>query len=134
MATTMVLFLTSPAYGALGKDLEARGLEFAHTDLPTGVVLADGRHAILTKDRKANIAAFDALADGDGMAFAREMDRMGADAPFMFSLLGGSLWSGGIFKTMLKEAWKRGPAISLHGSARRSSTDAIISKPPIGPT
>lgn len=109
MATTMVLFLTSPAYAALGKDLEARGLEFAHADLPTGVVLADGRHAILSKDRKANIAAFDALAEGDGKSFAREMDRMGADAPFMFSLLGGSLWSGGIFKTVLKEAWKRGP-------------------------
>lgn len=109
MATTMVLFLTSPAYGALGKDLEARGLEFAHADLPTGVVLADGRHAILSKDRNANIVAFDALADGDGKAFAREMDRMGADAPFMFSLLGGSLWSGGILRTVLKEAWKRGP-------------------------
>lgn len=109
MATTMVLFLTSPAYGALGKDLDARGLEFAHADLPTGVLMPDGRHAILSKDRQRNVAAFEALATGDGQAFAREMDRLGADAPFLFSLLGGALWSGNIFKTVLKEAWKRGP-------------------------
>lgn len=87
MATTMVLFLTSPAYGALGKDLEARGLEFAHADLPTGVLMPDGRHAILSKDRQKNVAAFEALAAGDGQAFAREMDKLGADAPFLFSLL-----------------------------------------------
>ena len=66
MATTMVLFLTSPAYGALGKDLEARGLEFAHADLPTGVLMPDGRHAILSKDRQKNIAAFEAFAAGVG--------------------------------------------------------------------
>ena len=31
MATTLVLFRTSPAYQALGKDLEARGFAFADT-------------------------------------------------------------------------------------------------------
>lgn len=108
MATTMVLFLTSPAYGALGKDLEARGLEFAHADLPTGVLRPDGSHVIFSKDRARNVAAFEALAAGDGHAFSREMDRLGADAPFLFSLLGGSLWSGGVLKTVVKEAWKRG--------------------------
>ena len=94
MATTMVLFLTSPAYGALGKDLEARGLEFAHADLPTGVLRPDGSHVIFSKDRRRNIATFDALSLGDGQTFSREMDALGADAPFLFSLLGGALWSG----------------------------------------
>ena len=108
MATTMVLFLTSPAYGALGKDLEARGLEFAHASLPTGVLRPDGSHAILSMDRARNVASFEALAVGDGQAFAREMDRLGADAPFLFSLLGGSLWSMPMLKTVVKEAWKRG--------------------------
>ena len=108
MATTMVLFLTSPAYGALGKDLEARGLEFAHASLPTGVLRPDGSHAILSMDRARNLAAFEALAAGDGQAFGREMDRLGADAPFLFSLLGGSLWSFPMLKTVMKEAWKRG--------------------------
>src|ERR1041384_515320 len=83
MATTMVLFLTSPAYGALGKDLEARGLEFAHAELPTGVLMPDGRHAILSMNRQKNVAAFEAFAAGDGQAFSREMDKLGADAPFL---------------------------------------------------
>lgn len=108
MATTMVLFLTSPAYGALGKDLEARGLEFSHADLPTGVLQPDGSNIIFSKDRKRNIATFEALAPGDGQAFSRDMDRLGADAPFLFALLGGALWSGSTLKAVSKQAWGRG--------------------------
>lgn len=108
MATTMVLFLTSPAYGALGKDLEARGLEFAHADLPTGVLRPDGAHVIFSKDRKRNIATFEALSPGDGKSYARDMDRLGADAPFLFALLGGALWSGTTLKSVAKQGWGRG--------------------------
>ncbi len=89
-----VLFLTSPAYGAIGRDLEARGLEFAHADLPTGVLRPNGSHVIFSKDRRRNIATFDELSLGDGQTFLREMDALGADAPFLFSLLGGARWSG----------------------------------------
>jgi len=108
MATTMVLFLTSPAYGALGKDLAARGLEFAHAALPTGVLRPDGSHVVLSMDRARNIAALEALAPGDGKAFSQAMNRLGGDAQFLFSLLGGSLWSGGIAMTLVKQAWRRG--------------------------
>src|SRR6185437_10356951 len=66
MATTFVLFITSPAYALLGPELERRGLSFAHSDQPTGVLLPDQRYAILYKDRARNVAAFDALAAGDG--------------------------------------------------------------------
>ncbi|NKN39264.1 NAD(P)/FAD-dependent oxidoreductase [Agrobacterium sp. a22-2] len=108
MATTMVLFLTSPAYGVLGKDLEARGLEFAHADLPTGVLRPDGSHVIYSKDRQRNIATFEMLAKGDGQTFDREMNAFGADAGFVFALLGGNLWSTTTLKTVAREAWKRG--------------------------
>jgi len=37
------LLLTRPAYADLGKDLEARGLHYVNTDLPTGVSMDDGR-------------------------------------------------------------------------------------------
>ena len=47
MATTFVLFITSPAYAELGPELEKRGLAFAHTPAPTAVLLPDGRHVIL---------------------------------------------------------------------------------------
>ncbi|AVA22680.1 MULTISPECIES: NAD(P)/FAD-dependent oxidoreductase [unclassified Rhizobium] len=108
MATTMVLFLTSPAYGAIGKDLEARGLEFAHADLPTGVLRPDGSHVIFSKDRRRNIATFDELSLGDGQTFLREMDALAADAPFLFALLGGALWSGSTLRTVVKQGWGRG--------------------------
>jgi phytoene dehydrogenase-like protein len=108
MATTFVLFITSPAFAELGPELEKRGLSFAHTPTPTAVMLPDGRHAVLTMDRKANVAAFDALAAGDGARFAADVDKVGADAPFLFALLGGTLWSRAMLKIVAREAWRRG--------------------------
>ncbi len=108
MATTMVLFLTSPAFAAIGKDLEARGLEFCHAGLPTGVLQPDGRHAILSMDRARNIAHFDGLAAGDGATFDKEMGRFAGNAGFVFGLLGGNLWSLATAKLMAREAWKKG--------------------------
>jgi phytoene dehydrogenase-like protein len=109
MATTLVLLLTSPAYRALGKDLEARGFAVAHSDLPTGVLRPDGSFVLFSRDRARNVAAFEACAKGDGETFSKEMERMGADAPFLFSLLGGALWSRGTAMALVREAWKRGP-------------------------
>jgi phytoene dehydrogenase-like protein len=123
MATTLVLFLTSPAYGAIGKDLEARGFAVAHSPLPTGVLRPDGSHVLYAMDRKRNVATFEALASGDGLSFAREMDQMGADAPFVFALLGGQLWSRQMAMTIAREAWKRGPRAlaAWFGEAMRPS-------------
>ncbi|HUC48293.1 MAG TPA: NAD(P)/FAD-dependent oxidoreductase [Xanthobacteraceae bacterium] len=108
MATTFVLFLTSPAYAELGPELEKRGLAFAHTPTPTAVLLPDGRSAVLAMDRAANIAAFERLAPGDGARFDTDIGRIGADAPFLFALLGGTLWSSAMFKIVAREAWRRG--------------------------
>ena len=109
MATTFVLFVLSPAYAALAPELEKRGLQFVHPDIPTGVLRPDGSHLVLTKDRDANVAAFEKLAAGDGLQYADDMERLGANAPFLFALLGGRLWSWPMAKTLLREAWKRGP-------------------------
>ena len=108
MATTFVLFITSPGYAVLGPELQKRGVIFADCDLPTGVLLPDGRHAVLTKNRARNIAALDALTAGDGASFAGQMDRFGANAGLMFGLLGGSLWSLATARLLLREGWKRG--------------------------
>jgi phytoene dehydrogenase-like protein len=109
MATTLVLFLTSPAYRAIGSDLEARGFKVAHSPLPTGVLRPDGSHVLFSMDRARNVATFEALAKGDGEAYSREMNQMGADAPFLFSVLGGQLWSRQMLVSVAREAWKRGP-------------------------
>lgn len=108
-ATTFVLFTLSPAFATLGPELAARGLSFSNTDAPTGVLRPDGSHAVLRRDRAANIAALDALAPGDGARFDARMKRLGGNAPLLFSLLGGPLWSRKTATLLAKEAWRRGP-------------------------
>jgi len=109
MATTFVLFMTGPGYAALGADLGRHGLEFCHTDSPTGVLRPDGSHAVLTMNQAANIAAFNAIAAGDGDQHGRDVGEIGANAPLLFALLGGNLWSWPTFRLLAREAWKRGP-------------------------
>ena len=71
--------------------------------------MPSGDSLTLGRDRAANIAAFEALAAGDGKQFAADMERLGGNAPFLFSLLGGRLWSWAMARTVAREAWKRGP-------------------------
>jgi phytoene dehydrogenase-like protein len=108
LATTFVLFVTSPAYAALADDLGKRGLEFCHTATPSGVLLPDGRATVLRMDRAANFSAFEALAAGDGAAYARDLESLGPDLGLVFSLLGGSLWSRATATVLAREAWRRG--------------------------
>ena len=109
MATTLVLFITSPAYAALGADLARHGLEFCHTATPTGVLMPDGRHAVLSTDRAANIAALNAVAAGDGEQHGRDVGDIERNASLLFGLLGGALWSRPTLKLLAGEAWRRGP-------------------------
>lgn len=108
MAATFVLFLTSPAYGELAEDLGRHGLEFCHTQHPTAVLRPDGSALVLSMDRAANIAAFNARAAGDGDRHAQDVGGIEADAPFLFALLGGDLWSRQTAKLLAGQAWKRG--------------------------
>ncbi len=123
MATTFLLFVTSPAYAALGPELERRGLAFAQSELPTGVLRPDGRSLVLSRSRKANVAAFEAAAPGDGAAFNREMTLFGRNAALIFALLGGQLWSRATLRAILVELWRRGPR-SLAGLLGEALTSA----------
>ncbi|TIP25672.1 MAG: NAD(P)/FAD-dependent oxidoreductase [Mesorhizobium sp.] len=109
MATTFVLFITSPAYAALGQDLARHGLEFCNTGTPTGVLRPDGSHAVLRTDRAANIAAANTLAAGDGDRHGGDVGEIERNAGLLFGLLGGSLWSYPTTRLLLGEAWRRGP-------------------------
>ena len=93
MAATWVLFLTSPAGAALGPHLARHGFDYCHTSHPTAVLRPDGSSLVLTTDRATNIAAFNAVAAGDGDRHAADVGAVEADAPFLFSLLGGALGS-----------------------------------------
>ena len=109
MATTFVLFITSPAYAALGKDLARHGLEFCNTATPTGVLRPDGSCLVHRMDRSANVATFNTLTEGDGGSYAVDVGVIEKNAGLLFGLLGGGLWSYPTFKLLAGEAWRRGP-------------------------
>lgn len=119
MAATFVLFLTGPAHAALGEDLALHGLEFCHGGTPTGVLRPDGSALVLTTDRAANVAAFNALAAGDGDRHAADVGGIEADAGFLFPILGGALWSGRTARMVGKRAWQQGlrPTAEWFGKA-----------------
>jgi phytoene dehydrogenase-like protein len=108
MAATFVLFLTGPAYGALGDDLAQHGLEFCHTPHPTAVLRPGGRALVYGKDRDANVAAFNALSPGDGDQLRADLDDLEGNADFLFALLGQPLWSRATALLMAKRVWKKG--------------------------
>lgn len=109
MATTFVLFITSPAYAGLAGDLGKHGLEFCHSEHPTGVLLPDGRSAVLSMKRPENGASLDRLAQGDGARHLADVGGVEQNAPLLFALLGGQLWSWPTAKLLAGEAWRRGP-------------------------
>lgn len=109
MAATFVLFLTSPAGAALGPHLARYGFDCCHTRHPTAVLRPDGSALVLTTDRAANVAAFEALSPGDGAAHAADVGGIEADAPFLFGLLGGRLWSWPTLRLLIGQGRRRGP-------------------------
>jgi len=108
MATTFVLFLTSSAYAGLADGLARHGFELCHASHPTAVLRPDGAHVVLTMDREANRARFNELHNGDGDTHVADVSAIEADAPFLFALLGGSLWSWPTARLLAGQAWKRG--------------------------
>ncbi|EKF19042.1 phytoene desaturase family protein [Nitratireductor pacificus] len=109
MATTFVLFVTSPAYAALASDLARHGLEFCNSDTPTGVLRPNGDFLIHRRDRAANVAAFDAAEAGDGAQYMADVASVEQNAGLIFGLLGGRVWSLATARLLAGEAWRRGP-------------------------
>ena len=59
--------------------------------------------------RRCNVAAFNAVAAGDGDQYGRDVGEIGRNADLLFGLLGGRLWSSQILRLLTGEAWRRGP-------------------------
>ena len=108
MAATFVLFMTSPAGAALGPHLARHGFEYCHAPHPTAVLRPDGTSLVLTMDAAQNVRIFNALSAGDGDQHARDVGGIVADAPFLFALLGGNLWSWTTVKLLFGQVRKRG--------------------------
>ncbi|MDB5666958.1 NAD(P)/FAD-dependent oxidoreductase [Cypionkella sp.] len=108
MATTFVLFMTSPAGAVLGPHLARHGFEYCHSPHPTAVLRPDGTALVLTMDRAKNIVSFNGLAAGDGDQHGADVGQITADAPFLFALLGGNLWSWATAKLLFGQVRRRG--------------------------
>ena len=119
MATTFVLFITSPAYAALSADLGKHGLDFCHSEHPSGVLLPDGRSAVVSMKRAENGATLDRLSAGDGDQHLADVGTVERNAPLLFALLGGQLWSWPTAKLLAREAFRRGarPLAQFFGEA-----------------
>lgn len=108
MAATFVLFMTSPAGAVLGPHLARHGMEYCHSPHPTAVLRPDGTALVLTTDRARNVSVFNGLAQGDGTRHGADVGAIEADAPFLFALLGGNLWSWTTAKLLFGQVRKRG--------------------------
>ena len=105
LSTAHPLFVVGPAYAALKDDLHRAGLTYCNTDEPTGVLLPDGRHFVLSTSRERNLERL----GGDEAAFTAALGEIGTQAPLLFSLLGNELWRLSTAKTLATAAWKQGP-------------------------
>lgn len=94
LSSSYPLFVTSPAYEALGDDLHATGLEFANTSHPTAVLTEEGASVIMSTDPTETHRRLEAVETGEGDAFASAIgDFFAANADLTFGLLGNELFS-----------------------------------------
>ncbi|BBH24182.1 FAD-dependent oxidoreductase [Paenibacillus baekrokdamisoli] len=80
------LFLTGPAYGDLGKELEERGLRYINTELPTGVSMESGETAVFSRTIEKLIVEAERLAPGDGASLSKMFEQFNAYANDVFGL------------------------------------------------
>ena len=93
LASWHPLFTGSAAYAELKDNLDARGLAYVNTDLPTGAAFPDGSAAFITGSREGNVAEFERLGTGDGEAWGRQFDGFMENADLAFGILSTELWS-----------------------------------------
>ena len=87
------LFVSSAAYQELSTELEARGLEYLNTPLPTATAMPDGTSAFLTSSHEDNVAEFARHAAADGDAWHRSVESFMPNADLAFGVLTTELWS-----------------------------------------
>jgi len=80
------LLLTGPAYADFREALEARGLRYINTELPTGVSMEDGQTGVFSRSMEELVAEAERLAPGDGDALARMFEALYPYAGDVFSL------------------------------------------------
>ena len=125
LASWHPLFTGSPAYAELKPELDARGLEYLNTELPTGAAFPDGSAAFLTTSLEDNVAELARHAAADGPAWEAMFNRFMANADLSFGVLGTELWSPsglGLGRSALRRFGRRG-ALEFVGGVLASCRD-----------
>jgi phytoene dehydrogenase-like protein len=86
MASWHPLWTGSAAYAQLKPDLDARGLEYLNTALPTATLFPDGEAIFLTTAHEENVVAL-------GPAWEETVAEFMPNADLAFGVLGTELWS-----------------------------------------
>jgi phytoene dehydrogenase-like protein len=81
------LWVGGAAHAELAGELEARGLEYLNTELPTATAFPDGESAFLLRSADRNAAEL-------GPEWPGVLDRFFPNADLAFGVLGTELWSG----------------------------------------
>ncbi len=111
LASWHPLWTGSAAYAELKNDLDARGVEYLNTELPTGSAFPDGSSVFLTTSLEENIAELERHAAGDGGAWQAMFESFLKDADLSFGILGTELWSPaglGLGRQALRRFGRRG--------------------------
>ena len=111
------LFLTGPAYADLGEALEARGLRYINTELPTGVSMEDGQTGVFARSFEDLIIETERLAPGDGDVLAQ---MFGAFNPY----------AGDVFALFNLDLQVQKPQLSLRSCFMTMEGDTLHSRPP----
>ncbi|MQA10217.1 MAG: FAD-dependent oxidoreductase [Pseudonocardiaceae bacterium] len=100
------LFVSGPAYRALGEDLRRHGLSYRNTDnLVTASVSGEGRIVVAHRDPAVTAQAFEHPRDRD--AYLGMLERFGANADVVGALMGSELRSWRATRTALPLLRKR---------------------------
>src|SRR5262249_53111362 len=97
------LWVGGAAHAELAAELEARGLEYLNTDLPTATAFPDGGAGFLLRDADGNAAEL-------GPEWREILDRFQPTADLAFGLLGTELWSAGGLALAARAVRRLGPS------------------------
>ena len=112
------LWVGGAAHAQLGPELEARGLEYLNTDLPTGTLYPDGSSAFLLRTAEGNAGEL-------GPEWPGVLERFFPNADLAFGVLGTELWSvaGAAFAGKAVRRLGRAGAAEFAGDLLQSSRD-----------
>ncbi|WP_028399933.1 phytoene desaturase family protein [Ectobacillus panaciterrae] len=122
------LFLTGPAYADLGDALEARGLCYVNTDLPTGVSMEDGQTAVLARSFEDLVAEAEKLSPGDGAVLTHMFESLNPYVNDVFTLFNLDLsrpQAASILTRLLHE--KEDPGYSAFAASLFSTARNVVS-------